>query len=85
MKTEKQVIIPIRLQDHDLDGHFSRLVGVARKDWPIRFGVPFPEGQLRDIKQLELQDGKRALPFQCQITNRWKGGSIRRKGSGNVL
>jgi len=76
MKT-KNLHIPITIQDHHMDGHFSQLIGAPRKAWPVRFGVPFPKSALRDTGALVLRDGKTALPFQAQITNCWPNGSIR--------
>lgn len=64
------------VQDHDLAGHFSNMVGAARKHWPVRVGVPFPKGKLRQVEGLTLLDRNRSLPFQPQVTKRWPDGSI---------
>jgi len=73
----KRLRVPITIQDHDLAGHFSQMIGAPRERWPLRFGVPFPKGVLRDPASLAVLDGDRVLPSQFQITNRWPDGSIR--------
>ncbi|MCC7519010.1 MAG: hypothetical protein IT578_07490 [Verrucomicrobiae bacterium] len=69
--------IPIRLQDHDVDGHFSQLVGAPRMAWPVRVGVPFPQGVLRDAEILALRDAGRDLPCAPTVTARWPDGSLK--------
>src|ERR1041384_5963026 len=77
IRHSKRLRIPILVQDHDLAGHFSTMIGADRKRWPVRFGVPFPKGALSNASSLALIDEKRRVPFQAQITNRWPDGSVK--------
>ncbi len=52
--------------------------GVAREDWPVTSGVPFPEGQLPSPDNLRLLDAAGArVPVQCQPLAEWPDGSVR--------
>src|ERR1043166_5431664 len=77
IRHSKRLRIPVLVQDHDLAGHFSTMIGAARKRWPVRFGVPFPKGALRDASSLAMIDDKRRISFQAEITNRWPDASVK--------
>ncbi len=54
--------------------------GVERKQWPVHFGVPMPEGIIKDTRQLHLLDTSgREVPCQFTVLSRYwgKDGSIR--------
>ena len=55
-------------------------LGVARKAWPASFGVPVPEGLVKETKDLRLLNGAGAeVPCQFRVLSRWwaKDGSLR--------
>jgi len=52
-------------------------MGVARKSFPIRVGIPFPRGQLRSPAAAVLSPGGQAVPSQVQPWVRWGDGSIK--------
>jgi len=47
--------------------------------WPVTFGVPFPEGALWDVGLLRLVDGQgQEIPHQKEVTGRWsRDGAIK--------
>lgn len=46
--------------------------------WPFTFGVPFPEGAVRDAERIRLiDDSGEAIPIQVETTGRWFDDSIR--------
>jgi exo-rhamnogalacturonan lyase-like protein len=58
-------------------------LGVARKEWPVTVGVPFPKGVVRDFGALgvrEIGRGTAAAPRvapQARVLSRWPDGSVR--------
>jgi len=52
--------------------------GVALSAWPVRWGVPLPQGALTKATQIALTgaDGK-AMPLEAQVTARWPDGSAK--------
>ena len=51
--------------------------GVARAQWPISVGVPFPSGLLKDVSGLSVLDGTTPAPAQTRVLSRWPDGSVR--------
>lgn len=58
--------------------HLNARPGIARRNEPIRFGVPFAPGQLQPCQKLCLfdRDGV-AIPTQINATAHWPDGSAR--------
>ena len=58
--------------------HLTARPGIARRNEPVRFGVPFAPGQLQPCQKLCLfdRDGA-AVPTQIGVTSRWPDGSAR--------
>ncbi|HUI26350.1 MAG TPA: beta-L-arabinofuranosidase domain-containing protein [Candidatus Kryptonia bacterium] len=53
-------------------------LGVARTNWPLTTGVPFPRGQVRDPVSMALkQSGGRSLTLQTRVLSRWDDKSVR--------
>jgi hypothetical protein len=55
---------------------------VARRQWPVTMGVPFPRGVLHDAEQLQMRADDEpvagaSLPLQTRVSSRWEDGSIR--------
>jgi len=51
--------------------------GVARPNWPISVGVPFPSGLVKDATALSVLDGKTPAAAQARVLSRWPDGSVR--------
>jgi hypothetical protein len=61
---------PVRL-------HIAEPLGLARRDQPLTFGVPFPRGALDEPGSLRLRDEDgNPLPLQAAAPARWPDGSI---------
>lgn len=46
--------------------------------WPLVGGLPFPEGDLRDVSLIRIVDGEgREVPAQIDVAATWRDGSIR--------
>ncbi|MGD0946522.1 MAG: hypothetical protein ABSA52_03750 [Candidatus Binatia bacterium] len=53
-------------------------LGLARSQWPITAGVPFPQGLVTDPARLVVTDDSgRATPVQARVLSRWQDGSVR--------
>ncbi len=50
---------------------------VARSEWPVEVGFPFPPGYARDAGQLVLAEQGKILPTQARVMSRWPDGSLR--------
>lgn len=55
----------------------SEPTGIARRQWPMSAGVPFPAGLVRDASELSLLDGSVATAIQGRTLSRWPDGSVR--------
>jgi hypothetical protein len=52
--------------------------GVSLDAWPIRWGVPFPQGAVTEATQVALRDSTgKPVPLQTQILARWPDGSAK--------
>jgi hypothetical protein len=52
--------------------------GVARREWPVAGGVPFPKGQVRDPAGIALAGANGSpVPLQTSALSRWDDGSVR--------
>lgn len=52
--------------------------GLARKDWPLTFGLPLPHGLVGDATAIALSDESGGpLPVQASVRARWPDGSAR--------
>lgn len=53
-------------------------IGTARRNWPVRFAVAIPHGELADPANVSLKaaDG-RAVPVQAKATCYWPGGEVK--------
>ena len=51
--------------------------GLKRSHWPVRRGVPFPQGALASVDQLCLVAAGQAVPLQTQALAKWPDGSIK--------
>jgi hypothetical protein len=60
--------VPIRFQSRD---------GVARRDEPTTFGLPWPRGVARSADQFWLVSNGLREPLQASVLDRWADGSIR--------
>lgn len=45
--------------------------GVARRNEPVTFAVPFPKGQLLDVEQVRLLRDRQEVPAQFRATGLW--------------
>lgn len=55
----------------------EELSGIRRDREPVRFGVPFPKGMLRQCDQIEVRDQTGKLqPSQATLLAHWPDGSI---------
>jgi hypothetical protein len=53
-------------------------LGLARNQWPITVGVPFPSGMVPDATRLVITDDSgRGTPVQTRVLSRWQDGSVR--------
>ena len=50
----------------------SRYIGM-----PVTQGIPFPEGYIKSIDQLQLVDGETLLPHQAEVLAQWPDQSIK--------
>jgi hypothetical protein len=46
----------------------------ADDTWPVTFGIPFRQGELRDVSALQLSN---SLPSDAWVTARWPDGSVK--------
>jgi hypothetical protein len=51
--------------------------GVARTHWPVRGGVPFGRGKLRDAALVRLMNGNQEVPLQKKVLAVWPDGNVR--------
>ncbi|HMM74831.1 MAG TPA: hypothetical protein PJ986_03910 [Gammaproteobacteria bacterium] len=57
--------VPLEIKDN---------AGVARRQWPVRSGVPLPRGLVDDVRKLRLVDEEgREIASQIGVTSRWWG------------
>jgi len=57
--------VPLEIKDN---------AGVERRHWPVRSGVPLPQGLVDDVRTLRLVDDEgREIPSQIGATTRWWG------------
>lgn len=57
--------VPLEIKDN---------AGVPRRQWPVRSGVPLPQGLVDDVSKLRLVDDEgREIPSQIGVTTRWWG------------
>lgn len=57
--------VPLEIKDN---------AGVARRQWPVRAGVPLPPGLVDDVGDLRLVDADgQEIPLQAGVTARWWG------------
>ena len=61
------------------DGNPSNLLS---KDIPVSFGVPFAQGELKDVSQLTLSDG---IPTDAWVNASWPDGSVKWAGLAAVV
>jgi hypothetical protein len=60
---------PITIQENN---------NLTRTNRPVRLGIPFPRGKLKNLQQLELiNETGEQLPFQSKITAHWDDQSFR--------
>lgn len=57
--------------------HFDKLSMYDRKQEPISIGIPFAEGQLKDVADFGVQNGDEAIPVQVDVTGHWDDGSVK--------
>jgi hypothetical protein len=66
---EKSLHIPIIIKEED---------GIARKNEPIRIGIPLPRGLVANEKQLALSNpAGTTLPLQKKVLENWPDGSFK--------
>ncbi|MGE3771391.1 MAG: hypothetical protein AB7I32_00575 [Gammaproteobacteria bacterium] len=57
--------VPLEIKDN---------AGVPRRQWPVRSGVPLPQGLVDDVRTLRLVDDEgREIASQIGVTSRWWG------------
>ena len=68
----KPAVLPLQ-PGQEVPVHLSLPDGVTdAKDWPVVFGVPFPEGALWDPEAVQLVDREgRSIPHQKEVSGRW--------------
>ena len=72
--------IPLRwvaneqLTTTDLHEEGMSLAGTDEKVWPVTFGIPFRQGELRDVTTLQLSSRQ---PCDTWVTARWPDGSVK--------
>jgi hypothetical protein len=60
---------PIKIQENN---------NLTRTNRPVRLGIPFPRGKVKNLQQLELiNETGEQLPFQSKITAHWDDQSFR--------
>ena len=58
--------------------HIADPSGVARQAWPMSWGVPFSEGQLKSDRNLRVLDAKgKELPSYADARATWPDGSVK--------
>ena len=57
-------------------------VGSANSTRPVSFGVPFAQGELKDVSQLTLSDG---IPTDAWVNASWPDGSVKWAGIAAVV
>jgi hypothetical protein len=76
MRAETGAGPPIQPPQATLDVQES--LGLARTQWPITAGVPFPRGSVPDPARLVVKDDSgRTMPVQTRVLSRWQDGSVR--------
>jgi len=56
---------------------FEEAGGAARQDWPLRLGVPFPQGAVQPGQAFTVLDGVDTKPTQTRAMSTWPDGSVR--------
>ena len=51
--------------------------GFPVQGWPVTTGVPFPQGELGNLKHVRLVDDKGEVPGQVRLLARWPDGSVK--------
>jgi len=52
--------------------------GLDRRTWPVRGGIPFARGVLRDPRRVRLYDATgKAVPFQTKVLAYWPEGDVK--------
>jgi hypothetical protein len=70
--------LPVATPPSQLTLDVQESLGLARNQWPITVGVPFPKGLVPDAMRLVVtDDGGRATPVQTRVLSRWHDGSVR--------
>jgi len=57
-------LVGISVEDHS---------GVARRNWPVTGGIPFPKGKVKDVARVGLV----GRPSQARVLSRWSDGSVK--------
>ena len=57
--------------------HFDKLSMHDRKQEPISIGIPFAEGQLKDVVDFGVKNGDDVVPVQVDVTGTWDDGSVK--------
>ena len=57
--------------------HFDKISKHAREKEPISLGIPFAQGQLKDVTDFGLRNGDEPVPVQVDVTGRWNDGSVK--------
>jgi PcRGLX-like protein central beta sandwich domain/PcRGLX-like N-terminal RIFT barrel domain len=50
---------------------------IARKSSPVRTGIPFAKGKIKDLDKLSVKLGSKTLPAQFTTLSKWPDGSMR--------
>ena len=56
--------------------HFDKISMHAREQEPVSLGIPFAQGQLKEVSDFGLQNGDQAVPVQMDVTGRWDLSSV---------
>lgn len=52
--------------------------GVARSNWPAQGGIPFPQGEVSTVENIQIKDSQgKEVPFQGRVLATWPDKSIR--------
>ncbi|MDD3588171.1 MAG: hypothetical protein PHQ75_13390, partial [Thermoguttaceae bacterium] len=56
----------------------SEPTDAARTNWPVTSGVPFAQGKLASVDDVQMTDAQgKVIPAQFDVTSRWHDGSIK--------
>ncbi|MGA1194891.1 MAG: beta-L-arabinofuranosidase domain-containing protein [Candidatus Latescibacterota bacterium] len=57
--------------------HFDKISKHVREKEPISVGIPFAQGQLKDVADFGVLNGDENVPVQVDVTGRWDDGSVK--------